>query len=191
MKFLKSWIFAVAVCSVVTSQANADVLMLASGIDARDTVAATNLNSFGAVGNTVVENQRDTSRATSVFVPGSLINKSNQATWLITQSVQHDNTARPHQAQLMTLAGRDHKITPIARFETESRPVSTFAQFVQIFKPSVDRLNNNEPVQATVNGEMTPKTSNVSLIGLLASGLVGITGLITASRRGFFSRMAR
>ena len=34
MKFLNSWIFAVAVCSVVASQANADVLMIASGVDA-------------------------------------------------------------------------------------------------------------------------------------------------------------
>ena len=190
MKFLNSWIFAVAVCSVVASQANADVLMIASGVDACNTVKVTNLNSFGGVGNTIVETQRDTSRAASVFVPGSLINKSNQGTWLMTQSVQHDNAARPHQAPLMMLASRDHKITPIAPFGTETHPVSTFAQFVQIFKPSVDRLNNNEPVQAMVNGEMTPKTSNVSLIGLLASGLVGITGLITASRRGFFSRKA-
>ena len=190
MKFLNSWISAAVVCSVVASQANADVLMLASGDDARDTVAVTNLNSFSSVGDTIVENQRDTSRASSVFVPGSLINKSSQGAWLMTQSVQHNNAARPQQAPLMTLASRDHKITPIAPLGTETQPVSTFAQFVQIFKPSHNSHMGSEPVQAMVHPEITPKTSNMSLIGLFASGLAGVTGLITASRRGLFSRTA-
>ncbi len=191
MKFLNSWISAVVVCSVVASQANADVLMLASGNEARNTVAATNLNSFDGVGNAFVENQRDTSRSASVFVPGSLINKSSQGAWLITQSVLHDNSAHPLKASLTTLSGADHKITPIPPLATEIRSVSTFAQFVQIFKPSQNSHNNNEPVQAMVNVEITPKTSSMALIGLLASGLAGITGLITVSRRGFFIRKAR
>ncbi len=187
MKFLNSCISAVVVCSVVASQANADVLMLASGNGARDTVAVTNLNSFDGVGNTIVESQRDTSRAASVFVPGSLINKSSQGAWLMTQSVRHYNAPRPHQASLMTLAGADHKITPIPPVGTELRPVSTFEQFVQIFNGHKD----SEPVQAMVNGEINPKTSNMSLVGLLATGLAGITGLITVSRRAFFSRPTR
>ncbi len=191
MKFLNSWIAAAVVCSVVASQANADVLMSVSGDDARNSVAATNLNSFSGVGNTIVENQRDTSRTSSVFVPGSLINKSSQGAWLMTQSVQHNNAARPHQSPSMALAGRDLKITPIAPFGTETRPVSTFAQFVQIFKPSQNGDMRSEPVQAMVHAEITPKTSNMSLIGLLASGLAGVTGLITVSRRGFIHRTVR
>ena len=187
MKFLNSWISAVVVCSVVASQANADVLMLASGNDARDTAAVTNLNSFGSVGSTNVESQRDSSRAASVFGPGSLINKSSQGAWLMTQSVRHNNARRPHQASLMTLVGTDHRITPIPPVGTEIRPVSTFEQFVQIFNGHKD----SETVQAMVNGDITPKTSNMSLIGLLASSLAGVTGLITVSRRGLFRRTAR
>ena len=191
MKFLNSSIAAVVVCSVVASQANADVLMCASGDDARDTIAVPNLVSFDGVGNVAVENLRDTRRASSVFVPGSLINQSSQGAWLMTQSVQHDNMARPHKVSLMTLAGRNHKITPIPPLGTENQPVSTFAQFVQVFKPSQNGHKDSEPAQAMVNGEITPKSSSVALIGLFASGLAGITGLITASRRGFFSRTGR
>lgn len=186
MKFLNSCFSAVVVCSVVASQANADVLMLASGNDARDTVAVTNLNSFGDVGNSFVESQQETSRAASVFVPGSLINKSSQGAWLMTQSVRHTNAPRPNQASSMTLAGTDHKITPIPPVGTEFRPVSTFEQFVQIFNGHKD----SDAVHAMVNGEITPKTSNMSLIGMLATGLAGITGLITVSRRAFFSHPA-
>ncbi len=187
MKFLNLWIPAVVVCSVFASQANADVLMLTTGNESRDNVAATNLNSFGSVGNTIVESQRDTSRAASVFVPGSLINKSSQGAWLMTQSVRHDNTVHSQKVSSITFAGHGRKITPIP---PEIRPVSTFAQFVQIFKATEDSLNNNEPVQAMANVEITPKTSSMPLIGLLATGLAGITGLFTVSRRGFFSRKA-
>ena len=105
----------------------------------------------------------------------------------MTQSVRHNNARRPHQASLMTLVGTDHRITPIPPVGTEIRPVSTFEQFVQIFNGHKD----SETVQAMVNGDITPKTSNMSLIGLLASSLAGVTGLITVSRRGLFRRTAR
>ncbi len=191
MKLLNSWISAVVVCSAIASQANADVLMLASGDSTGDTFAVTNVTSFVGVGNVSVETKREKSQASSAFVPGSLINKSNQGTWLMSQSVQHEKTARQEKVSLRTVAGRGQKITPTLPTGTETRPVSTFAQFVQIFKHTQNSQDELKAVHATVGDEIAPKTSSMAFIGLFASGLAGITGLVTASRRGFFLRAAR
>ena len=89
------------------------------------------------------------------------------------------------------MAARGLEITPTPPAGSESRPVSTFAQFVQIFKPSQNANDDIEAAHTTVNEDVTPKTSSMAYVGLFASGLAGITGLITASRRGFFFRAVR
>ena len=193
MKALNSWVAAVVTCSAIVSQANADVLMLGSQDGARDVSAASHQNSFDVVVNTADENQRNSNRVRPVFVSGSLINKTSTGAWLMAQSIRRDGTPRKPKVDLNLLAGRGHGITPIPPAGSEMRPISTFAQFAQLFKPAAGSQYNTGEVQVMLgdDGEIVPKTSNMTLIGLFTFSLAGITAVISASRRGFFGRTPR
>ena len=156
---------------------------------AGDINAVSNLKSFDDVGNAVVEAQKSLSQVRPVFVSGSLINKSSTAAWLMAQGVRRDSAAQSRKVDMNLLASGGHEITPIPPAGTEMRAISTFAQFAQMFKPTSD----DGEVQALLGeeGEIIPKTSNMTLIGLFTFSLAGITAVISASRRGFFGRTPR
>ncbi len=185
MKALNSWVAVVVASSAIASQASADVLM----VGAPDVNAVNQQKSFDEVGDVAIESQESSSRVRPVFVSGSLINKSSTGAWLMAQSVRRDGAARPQKVEMNLLAGRGHGITPIPPDGTEVRAISTFAQFAQMFKPTSD----SSEVQALLDddGEIVPKTSNMTLIGLFTFSLAGITAVISASRRGFFGRTTR
>lgn len=193
MKALKSWVAAVVTCSAIAGQANADVLMLSSQDGAHDVNAFGQQNSLGRVVNVAAENQENSNRVRPVFVSGSLINKSGTGAWLMAQSSRRNVTPRKPQVEMNLLSGRVHGITPIPPAGTEIRPISTFAQFAQMFKPATGSQSDNGEVQVMLGDgdEIVPKTSNMTLIGLFTFSLAGITAVISASRRGFFGRTPR
>ena len=189
MKALNSWITAVVTCSAMVGQANADVFMLASGDGGRGVNAVANLKLFDRAGHAPVDNQRESSQVRPVFVPGSLIDKASTASKLMAQSVRRENAAVSQKVSLIQLAGcRGHQITPIQPVGAETRPISTFAQFVQLFESAPGSHDGRDAVLAMDgdDDEIIPKTSNMTLIGLFAFSLAGITAVISASRRGFF-----
>ena len=169
MKVLNSWVAAVVACSAIASQANADVLMVGAPGGASDAIEASNLKSSNDVGNAAVENQQSSSQVRPVFVSGSLINKSSTGAWLMAQGVRRNGAAQPQKVDMNLLASGGHGITPIPPAGTEMRAISTFAQFAQMFKPTTDIGE----VQALIgeDGEIVPKTSNMTLIGLFTFSL--------------------
>lgn len=193
MKVLNSWIAAVVACSAIASQANADVFLLASEGGACDVNAVNHLKPFDDVGGVPIETQQTPIRVCPVFVPGSLINKTGTAAQLMAQSVKSDNAARSKNVEMIRLAGRHHAITPIPAAWSESRPISTFAQFVQLFESAPGARGDRDAVQAMGgdDDEIVPKTSNMTLIGLFTFSVAGITAVISASRRGYFGRTPR
>ena len=188
MKTLKSWFFAVFACTAISSQANADVLMVGSLGGVHDVNSVTPLKSSDSLGSTSVENQANSSRVRSLFVSGSLINKSSTGFWLISQCVRRDTAPQPQKAEINQLTSHGHGITPIAPDGTEVRPISTFATFVQIFQSH----NESGVVQSSVHrdDEIVPRTSNMTLIGMFAFTLAGITAFISVSRNEFFGLTA-
>ncbi len=189
MKALNSWVAAAITCSAIASQANADVLMLASGEGADEQAVVTDLKPFESVGNFAGKNQQESSPVRPVFVPGSLINNSTQGAWLMSQANRPDNVARSPKVSVIQLTSRAHGITPIPPADTESRPISTFAHFVQMFKSPAN--GDAAQVASTDDDEVAPKTSNMTLIGLFTFSVAGITAVISASRRGYFGRTPR
>ena len=188
MKALNSWVAAAITCSAIASQASADVVMF-SETSADEQAVATGLLPIEGTANIAVKNPQESIPVRPVFVPGSLINKSNQGAWLMSQTGRPGNDARLPKASLIQLAGRGHGITPSPPAGTESRPISTFSQFVQLVKSST-----NGDVVASVSADdddVAPKTSNMTLIGLFTFSLAGITAVISASRRGYFGRTPR
>jgi len=184
MKTLKSWIFAVFACTVISSQANADVLMVDSLGGAHDVNSVKPLKSFDGLDSTSVETQANSSRARSLFVSGSLINKGSTGAWLISQCVRRDTASQPRKAEVNQLTSHGRGVTPIPPAGTETTPISTFANFVHNFQSR----NESGVVQSSVHrgDEIVPRTSNMTLIGMIAFTLAGITAFISVSRNDIF-----
>lgn len=182
MKTSKSWVVSIVVCSVIASQANADVLMVGPLERVSNVNALRPLRSFDGDCNRAVENQANSSRVRSLFVSGSLINRSSMGSWLIAQCVRRDTATQPKKTEINQSIGRRREITPIPATGTEVRPISTFDNFVHKFRGR----NESDVVETSVRhgDEIVPRTSNMTLIGLFVLTLAGITAAISVSRNG-------
>ena len=184
MKALNSWIVAVVTCSAFAGQANADVHMVGVYDGFPGVNAVRGPQSIDGVEVAAAETQLSSSREQSLFVPGSLINKTSTGAWLLAQSVRQETATQRPKVEMNQLASRGPVITPIPPVGTEVRPISTFAYFVQAFKSH----NESSVAQSTVyNDEVIfPRTSNMTLIGLLTVILIGLSALISVSRQRMF-----
>ena len=190
MKAMNSWIVAVVTCSAFAGQANADVHMVGvydgfPGVNAvRGPQSIDGVEGAAAAAAAAAETQLSSSREQPLFVPGSLINKTSTGVWLLAQSVRQETATQRPKVEMNQLASRGPVITPIPPVGTEVRPISTFAYFVQAFKSH----NESSVAQSTVYHDevIFPRTSNMTLIGLLTVILIGLSALISVSRQRMF-----
>ena len=87
--------------------------------------------------------------------------------------------------------GARMRITPIPASEADDAPISTFSQFVQLFKSTAGVESDPTATVSEITGEILPKASNMTLIGLFAFGIAGTFSVISVSRIGIFGRAMR
>ncbi len=177
MRTMKSWVTAVVACSAIASQADADVFMVGSFAETRDrgALVSSDVTDRESVGST--------SRLRAVFVSGSLINKRSTGSWLMSQCVRRGVAAEPRQDEAKRFPGRGQQVTPVPPAGTESQPISTFAHFAQQFKSNRDV--GADQAASRDAAEIVPSTSNMTLIGLFAFALAGVTAFIGVGRKVF------
>lgn len=187
MNTLISRIAAFVVCTAVASQASADVLMAGSlGGDPDGSVVRPMM--FGDQGVAPVKHCFNSIPNRPIFVAGSLISHSRAGAWLISQGVRRDGRNQPQKADVGLPAGHGQRITPVPPSESSRQPVSTFAQFVQKLKNHSER-GGVEAIVSNRDG-VVPRTSSMTLIGLIAVALAGITAFISVTRVGLVRFMS-
>ena len=186
MKTLSTWVVAIITCSVIATQAHADVFMIGALSGVRDVNASRSVR-VGQLSNASVEIRSVAKRFRPAFVSGSLINKTSTGTWLMAQCARREAPVHLRKVDTDLRASRGHKITPIPPSGSVDQPISTFAHFVQKFKNHGER----GVVQTNVGDHIgaVPSTSSMTLIGLIAVTIAGITASIGASRSGLVSLM--
>ena len=176
MKALNSWVVAFVASSAFATLANAEILFpelqIASPTQQSELPVGSDWSDKSCINESDIR---------SVFVPGSLIDKSGTMAWLMAESVKGNSFVHPESV------GRRVALSPIPPAGTQLRPISTFAQFAQNFRSAPQNVDHRDAVQALTSGENAPKASNVALVGLFAFSLAGTWALMGAARRGLFS----
>jgi hypothetical protein len=187
MKALNTWIVVFAACSAFSTQASAETLLM----ELQN--ASSTRQSAIEIGT---EDGNDTDTITNsirpVFVENSLIDKSGKTAWLMADSVKGDTSTHFESVVANGSAGRRVVLTPIPPAGTQLRPISTFAQFAQNFRSAPQNHDDSDSIQAMVSGEIVPKTSNMTFVGVFAFSLAGMGAVISGARCGWlFGRTSR
>ncbi len=81
-------------------------------------------------------------------------------------------------------------ITPIPEQATDVPSISTFSQFVQLFKSSTSVESESSERVSEITREILPKAFNLTIFVLFFLGFAGTCSVISMSRVGIFGRTA-
>ncbi len=109
--------------------------------------------------------------------------------WLMSHSVRVPEVVRLPKS-LPQLIAASKGITPIPVKETDVVAISTFSQFVQLFKSTTGAEKDTTERVSEIARGILPKASHMTLIGLLVFSFAGMCSVVGMNRIGVFGRTA-